>query len=177
MRWFGSGGRLPRRVMLRHCLALFGVLRGTAWAGQDRVFRDLARPVHVPLGEVAVPWQLAPFDARAVSISGAPLLLKGVVVRTAATPAGLQALCLTCPHEICYVNLVRDTTSVELDADRAPDHPLFVCPCHFSVFDPVADGARLAGPSPRGLFRFGLRVDGDSVRIDRVETALLRFFA
>ena len=33
------------------------------------------------------------------------------------------------------------------------DSPVYVCPCHNSAFA-AADGRRLGGPAPRGLYRF-----------------------
>ena len=180
-----SASRIPRRTTLWRCLGLLGLCRRSAWAAtaaQATGYRDLKSPVTVPLREVAEPWRPVPFDARASSLgpAGRDLLLRGVLLRTgeATGPAsGLKALCLTCPHEICYVNFVEDTKAVRVEEAVKPDHPLFVCPCHFSVFDPVADGARLAGPSGRGLFRFRLQVDRDTVQIGQVEEDLLRFFA
>lgn len=143
-------------------------------------FRPLDQPVTIPLRALIEPWQPVPFDARTVTAAGAPLLLKGMVVRTTDPTTGtesLEALCLTCPHEICYVDLLVNTKNVEIDADWKPDHPLLVCPCHFSVFDPVADGARLAGPSSRGLFRFGFQVDGEAIVVDQIEEDIIGFFA
>ena len=57
--------------------------------------------------------------------------------------------------------------------DRVTRGPVFLCACHSSVFDAVQDGAWIAGPAPRGLFRFRLRVDGDAVEIDEVEEEAL----
>ena len=99
---------LSRRAMLRCSVVLLGVTR-TLWASTALPaisYRDLTRPVTVPLGDVSERWQFVEFDAWAVDASGGDLLLKGVLVRTqlADDPAdGLVAFCLACPHEICYV--------------------------------------------------------------------------
>ena len=96
--------------------------------------------------------------------------------RTAAYgAAGLKAFCLTCPHEICQVDYVEDIGYVRVEEAAKPDHPLLVCPCHFSVFDPMADAARISGPASRGLYRFRLRVERDRVEITEVEEAVLRW--
>ena len=178
----GSGlTSLPRRAMLWRCVALLGVARPMWAATTSRVttFRELARPVAIPLRQVAEPWQPLAFDAWAVDASGSDVRLKGMLVRTARAPDpadGLTSVCLTCPHEICYVNLVEEPGAAELDA-AAPDHPVFVCPCHFSSFDPRAEGARLGGPTTRGLFRFRFEVRGEVVRIVQIEEEILRFLA
>ena len=92
--------------MLWRCVASLGVARPMWAATTSRVatFRDLTRPVAIPLRQVAEPWQPQAFDAWAVDASGSDLRLKGMLVRTAreSDPAdGLTAVCLTCPHEIC----------------------------------------------------------------------------
>ena len=176
----GSLDRIPRRAMLQRCLGMIGLGRVASRPAQDIGFSDLQRPVRVPLDALAEPWRPVEFDARAVDATGRDLLLKGAVLRTASTrdrASEVKALCLTCPHEICYVNLMDDTRNVPFDGGPKPDHPLFVCACHFSVFDPVADGARLSGPSERGLFRFQLDVEDYAIRIAQVEEAILSFLA
>ena len=180
---FDSSSRIPRRAMLWRCLSLLGLWRRSASGStisQVTGYDDLKRPVTISLKDVAESWQPVSFDAYATDATGGGLLLKGMLLRTAQASdeaRGLKAFCLLCPHEICHVNLVEDTKAVRVDTDVRPNHPLLVCPCHFSVFDPVADGAQLAGPADRGLFRFRLQVEEDAVRIDQVEAEILRFFA
>jgi Rieske Fe-S protein len=106
------------------------------------------------------------------------VLISGVLFRN---PTQLSALCVTCPHEQCQVDLVTDTERLARMSPplrsgqaRGATHPLFECGCHFSVFDAAADGARISGESPRGLYRFrigGIR-DG-SVEITDIEEAAL----
>ena len=64
------------------------------------------------------------------------------------TPGGLTALSASCPHLGCGV-------------ERAPNG--YFCPCHESQFD--ASGARLSGPSPRGLDRLAVRVENGQVLV------------
>ena len=66
----------------------------------------------------------------------------------------LSALCVTCPHEQCQVDLVTDQERLARMVGQDATHPLFECGCHFSVFDAADEGARLSGESPRGLYRF-----------------------
>ena len=158
-------------------------------------FRELEAAVALPLRDLALPWAAVRFRAFCplpAPPPGAPphRLLRGIAIRLPATkdaPPRIEALCLTCPHETCEVDLRSDTANVRLDedaetsgdgepGDRAvlPDHPVFVCSCHFSVFDPVREGERLAGPAPRGLYRFHSRVEADRLAIFEVEAAALR---
>lgn len=40
---------------------------------------------------------------------------------------------------------------------------LFMCPCHGGVY--YKDGSRAAGPPPRGLYQYSIRVNGQKVEI------------
>ena len=150
-----------RRALLLRCLA---ALAPTLEAGPR--LRRLRTVVTVPLDRVADPWRPAEFKAWC---SGR--LLRGTLLRA---PSDLKAFCRHCPHEICPVNFAEDPRSVRMESGSAPDHPLFMCPCHFSVFDPAADGAVISGPAHRGLYRFGLTARRDRVEIREVEEEALR---
>ena len=168
--------RIDRRTLLKAAaLAMAPPL-----AAHD--FRELREPVTVALAELAEPWSATRFRAFCPLPDpkpGAPpvRLLRGLAMRL---PAGdgaprYEALCLTCPHEICEVDLRHDAAAVRLDdGSAAPAHPLFVCACHFSVFDPTRAGERLAGPAPRGLYRFRSRVAAERLEVVAVEAAALR---
>ena len=151
------GSSCTRRAWLLGCLAvrLPAAVR----------YRRLRSPTAVPLAQVADTWRAASFQARCSGTA-----LRGMLVRT---PAGLKAFCLHCPHEICPVNYAEDPRSVRVESGPPPDHPVFVCPCHFSVFDPLTDGERLSGPAHRGLYRFRLVVRRDRVEIREVEEEAL----
>jgi cytochrome b6-f complex iron-sulfur subunit/menaquinol-cytochrome c reductase iron-sulfur subunit len=56
----------------------------------------------------------------------------------------------TCPHLGCAI-------------DRSATALGFYCPCHDSAFD--AEGARVTGPSPRGLDTLSTRVEGGFVMV------------
>ena len=140
-------------------------------------FRPLTEPVDVSLTELGAPASSAPFKAwvAAPATTAGELLLRGAVWRL--DSGSIEVLCLMCPHEICEVERVADASALaQRDNVALPPRPLLVCPCHFSVFDPEAHGERLAGPAPRGLYRFGFEVADDRVRIDRVEAALVDRF-
>ena len=64
---------------------------------------------------------------------------------------GLRALYQKCPHLGCRVPFCDSSGRFE-------------CPCHGSVYNVV--GEYLAGPAPRGLDRFPIRISGDRVLVD-----------
>ena len=104
--------------------------------------------------------------SRRVLISGVLVPRRGVARRK------LSALCLTCPHEQCKVDLVTDPARLARLTGGTATHPLFECGCHASVFDAARDGARIAGETPRGLYRF--RISGVTeglVEIREIEEA------
>ena len=63
---------------------------------------------------------------------------------------GNQVLSPICPHEGCEVLW-------EQERNR------FACPCHDSYF--AADGAKISGPSPRGLDAFPSRVQDGKLQV------------
>jgi Rieske Fe-S protein len=188
---------LGRRVFLAIGLALAGGSRQlrAQLAGPPSPVRyaRLSRPVTIPVEAVAVPWQPVPFVAEATrsdeppALQRAPrsealrataargtgrrVLISGVLFRT---ETDLSALCVTCPHEQCQVDLVTDESRLARMIQGKPSHPLFECGCHSSVFDAAADGARVSGESPRGLYRFRIAGLRDAiVEINEIEEAAL----
>ena len=171
-----------RRAMLRGFLGAAALLRPSAAraVAQRNQYRRLRKPVVLPLDEVARSWQPVLFDAvgparDAAAAYGPDVSLRGMLLRLPTTDGTteLKAFCLTCPHEICYVDYLTDTERVRLESAAKPEHPLFVCPCHFSVFNPLAEGAQISGPAHRGLYRFRLEVGEDVVEIKEVEDGAL----
>lgn len=169
---------LDRRAMLRRCLGLAAAGRIFAADTSPR-FRKLKRPVTLSLEALAQPWRPVPFTARcAKSGSGSEVLLKGIALRISAPDANnpaeaLRAFCLSCPHEQCEVNTVDDTRAEHWPAAARRVHLMLVCPCHFSLFDPLAEGEVLAGPAARGLYRFGFTIQGKRIIIRQIEEAAL----
>jgi Rieske Fe-S protein len=85
-------------------------------------------------------------------------------------PSAFSALCVSCPHELCQVDLVTDEARLARMSGSDTNNPKFVCGCHGSVFDALEDGTWISGPAGRGLFNF--RVGGitnGTVEIDEVE--------
>ena len=169
-----------RRVFLGLGLMLVG-LRRRAWAQPEIQYARLSRPVRIPVEQVAVPWSPVAFTAEAVApeagtAAGRRVLISGVLFRKPidADRTGLSALCLTCPHEQCKVDLITDSALLVKIAGSADHHPVFECGCHLSVFDALEDGARIAGETPRGLFRFRIAgVHEGAVEIGEIEADAL----
>jgi Rieske Fe-S protein len=158
-----------------------------AWAqGLPLRFRPLARPVVVPLEDVATAWRAWQFTADGVTLSSAatpnqPIRVSGMLVRTAADnqPDRFTAVCVRCPHEGCDVDFVPDPNKLPEDVRNEIGHPVansvYICPCHNSTFK-AEDGERLAGPAPRGLYRFRVtNVTDAAVEIAEVEEDVLIF--
>jgi Rieske Fe-S protein len=181
---------VDRRKFLGHGLALvvIGAVR-QLWAQAPSFlrFRPLARPVAVPLEDMATRWRARQFVADAITLDTAatpnqPIRITGIVVRIAAggnTVDRFQAVCVRCPHEACEVDFIDDPAKLPPEIIAEIGHPVsepvYVCPCHNSTFT-VDTGERLAGPAPRGLYRFRVTgVTGAAIEIGEVEEDVLLF--
>ena len=180
---------LPRRWFLGQglCLMLAAFGRRVWGQGPGLRFLPLARPVVLPIEDLATPWRARSFVADGVTIPSAstpnqPIRVTGMVVRTAAggnEPDRFAAVCVRCPHEGCDVDFVPDPSrlppEVKADIGRDLTESVYICPCHNSTFT-ARDGERLAGPAPRGLYRFRVTaVTAAAVEIAEVEEDVLIF--
>jgi Rieske Fe-S protein len=67
------------------------------------------------------------------------------------------------------------SAEVVTEVGRLVTGPVYVCPCHDSTVA-AETGSRLAGPAPRGFYRFRVtNVTGAAVEIGEVEEDLLLF--
>lgn len=181
-------GAPSRRRFLGGAVALAMAAVGRrVWAQITLRFRPLARPVIVSLDNVATPFRATPFMADGMTLPSAatpnqPVRVGGMVVRTATggnQPDRFAAVCVRCPHEGCDVDFVSDPNRLAQDIKDEIGHPVehavYVCPCHNSTFK-AEDGSRLAGPAPRGLYRFRVtNVTDSAVEIGEVEEDVLIF--
>ncbi|MFL5894644.1 MAG: ubiquinol-cytochrome c reductase iron-sulfur subunit [Thermoleophilaceae bacterium] len=71
-------------------------------------------------------------------------------------PQGIVAYSKICTHAGCAIALYRKPTFPPVQA-----RPAFVCPCHYSTFDPASGGTVLFGPAGRELPQLPLMIDGD----------------
>ena len=166
--------------MFRRTFIVCGLMLASArraWAqlaSATPKYHPLNKPVRISLDKVSTPWSPAPFTAEATaptSKGGRRVLISGGPFRRTAKEnrPELSALCLTCPHEQCQVDLITDTARLAT-IKSAPGHPVFQCGCHASVFDALEDGVALDGPTPRGLYRFRVNIAADgAAEIDQVE--------
>lgn len=148
-------------------------------------YRPLSQRVVVPIDALSSPWRVRPFTADAVTLASAaspnqPIRVSGMIVRTSEgdRPEQFAAVCVRCPHELCDVDYVDDPKKLPPDVvseiGRPVIEPVYVCPCHNSTFK--VDGERLAGPAPRGLYRFRVtEVTATAVEIAEVEEDVLIF--
>ena len=116
---------LGRRSWLLRCLAALGLHVASTAQDQRSVsaFVKLKEPVLLPLDKVAEPWRPVGFTARC-SVPARPqrpsaeVRLKGALLRLP-RPSGdgtvLRSYCLTCPHEICQVDLTEETEAVRVE--------------------------------------------------------------
>jgi len=171
-----------RRSLLRLIAALPALPLRTARAAStggkvpaEGTYVDLREVVSLPAGLVAVAWRPAGFNAFLADPRSleADRMLKGILLRTG---RDLQAFCIYCPHEVCMVQFRQDTGKLKLDKPREANHPLLVCPCHFSTFDPLQAGAPISGPAYRGLYRFRVMEDGANIHITGVEKGVLTLY-
>jgi ubiquinol-cytochrome c reductase iron-sulfur subunit len=70
-------------------------------------------------------------------------------------PDGILAYSKICTHAGCAISLYRKPTFPPVQP-----RPAFVCPCHYSTFDPADGGSVLFGPAGRNLPQLPLIVDG-----------------
>ena len=183
---------LKRRAFLDRSLAVvIAGLTRRLWAQGAAAlrYRPLARPVLVPLADLSAPGRARQFVADAVTLASAatpnqPIRITGMVVRIAAGPGShapdrFRAICVRCPHEYCDVDFLADPRGLPPEVVAEIGHdvktPVYVCPCHNSTFT-LEDGERLAGPAPRGLYRFRVtNVTDAAVEIGEVEEDMLIF--
>jgi ubiquinol-cytochrome c reductase iron-sulfur subunit len=73
-------------------------------------------------------------------------------------PQGIVAYSKICTHAGCAISLYRKPTFPPVE-----DKPAFVCPCHYSTFDPATGGKVLFGPAGRDLPQLPLMIDRNGV--------------
>ena len=145
-------------------------------------YRPLARPTVVETSDLSTRWRARQFVADAVTLPTAatpsqPIRVAGTVVCTG--EKRFAAVCMRCPHELCDVDYLEDPARLPPEIVDEIGHPVtepvYVCPCHNSTFA-VEGGERLAGPAPRGLYRFRVtNVSDSTIEIGEVEEDVLVF--
>ena len=134
----------------------------TPWLRGRRLVDERGRPFRARDIEQAVFYTAYPEAADREQI-GSPLIvvrldpaeLRLPSDRHGWAPSGILAFSKICTHAGCAINLYR----APLFAPVEPK-PAFVCPCHYSTFDPATGGTVLFGPAGRPLPQLPLAVDG-----------------
>lgn len=85
--------------------------------------------------------------------------------------AYLAAFSRICTHQHCTVVLNRDIDAINFGFNYMTDTPALTCPCHLSVFDPLAGGKAVSGPAVLPLPRVRLELLGSDVFATGVERA------
>ena len=178
----GPGRRSVLRLALMNAVALVTGAARHVWAQTPDYtrYQPLVRPVAIPLEDLSAPNKAFPFVADGMTLASAatpnqPVRFNGMVVRTSAgdnAPERFKAVCVKCPHEGCDVEFIGDPQRVPKEVTDALGKiadAVYICPCHNSTFK-VEDGAKMFGPTPRGLYRFHVTaVNGAAVEIGEVE--------
>jgi ubiquinol-cytochrome c reductase iron-sulfur subunit len=137
----------------------------TPWRRGVRLVDELGRVLHADDVEEDTFYTAFPQHADREQM-GAPL----VVVRLKPeqlqlpserhdwAPEGIVAYSKICTHAGCAIALYRKPTFAPVEP-----RPAFVCPCHYSTFDPARAGKVLFGPAGRPLPQLPLLVDGAGV--------------
>jgi len=171
-----------RRAILASALAFFGLghksVRG-ATSGAHTGFLDLNNAVSFPTSVLNERWDIVTFEATLSTPKG-DKRLQGALLKTGDDVEGIgdvRAFCTICPHEICHVEFFQETERFRAISDAISGQPLFVCPCHFSVFDPIAEGEAIGGPAPRGLYAFAFEVTDNEIRVTGIEAGVLELLS
>jgi ubiquinol-cytochrome c reductase iron-sulfur subunit len=135
----------------------------TPWKRGRRLVDETGRPYRADAIEADVFYTADPEGASRETI-GAPLVvvrLKPSALRLPAdrpaaqwAPQGILAYSKICTHAGCAIALYRKPTFPTTEPK-----PAFVCPCHYSTFDPATGGTVLFGPAGRPLPQLPLVVD------------------
>lgn len=110
-----------------------------------------------PLALVPISELQGPYSMHEFTFAQTPCVLLEL---PAASPSSLTtqdrhfaAYSRLCPHQGCPVHLIADPELLALSYNYRSESPMLGCPCHFSVFDPQAEGASVFGralyPLPR----------------------------
>ena len=159
--------RTRRRRVLKAALGLVVAVPAGKIPGAPNRWLDLRPRISIRRETLKSFWETIPFEARFERKPGVNSVLDGVLLKTGSGATDVIAFCTLCPHEICTVRLERNA---------GWSNPLFVCPCHQSTFDPLADGAVTNGPAHRGLYRFSLSSSEKTIDVVAVESGVVALF-
>lgn len=144
------------------------------------------RQVSFSLADFPAPWSYQPFTFsqkskeytfRHFQASKIP----GFVVRLPEDKAGQPDFIVVsriCPHMGCVFNFLPDPAEAAAYNYPIAKNPLFACPCHLSVYDPLQDqdvngkmlpGKVVSGPAPRPPRQFSYEIKDTQLVITALE--------
>ncbi len=163
----------------------------TDWQGRSGLFSEpdmpqAEREVTFDLSQFPAPWSFQPFTFsqrsreytfRHFQASKIP----GFVVRLPEDKDGKPNFIVVsriCPHMGCVFNFLPEPAEAAAYNYPQAKTPLFACPCHLSVYDPLLTqevsgknlrGKVVSGPAPRPPRQFTFALNGSSLVITALE--------
>jgi len=163
----------------------------TEWQGQKGLFTPPDQPQRerdlvFNISDFPSPWSYQPFTFaqrskeytfRHFQTSKIP----GFVVRLPEDQDGKPDFIIVsriCPHMGCVFNFLPDPAEAAAYNYPVAKNPLFACPCHLSVYDPLQKqdvngklvrGKVVSGPAPRPPRQFTYEVQGEKLVITAAE--------
>jgi Rieske Fe-S protein len=163
----------------------------TEWEGHNGLFSQpdmpkAEREVTFQLSQFPTPWSFQPFTFsqqsreytfRHFQASKIP----GFVVRLPEDKGGqpdFMVVSRICPHMGCVFNFLPDPTEAAAYNYPQAKTPLFACPCHLSVYDPLQEqdvsgkllrGKVVSGPAPRPPRQFTFEAKGAQLIVKALE--------
>lgn len=163
----------------------------TQWEGKTGLFQppdmpEAEREITFNLSDFPAPWSFRPFTFsqrskeytfRHFQVSKIP----GYVVRLPEDKGGkpdFMIISRICPHMGCVFNFLPDPAEAAAYNYPVAKNPMFACPCHLSVYDPLQTqevsgqqirGKVVSGPAPRPPRKFDFDIQGDKLIVTALE--------
>jgi Rieske Fe-S protein len=163
----------------------------TQWEGTNGLFSkpDMPKAEHevtFSLAEFPGPWSFMPFTFSQQSKEYTfkhfqASKIPGFVVRLPQDKDGKPDFIIVnriCPHMGCVFNFLPDPSEAAAYNYPGAKTPLFACPCHLSVYDPLQKqdvdgkmvrGKVVSGPAPRPPRMFDYEIKGDQLIVTSLE--------
>jgi Rieske Fe-S protein len=163
----------------------------TDWHGTAGLFSEpdmptAERSVEFDLSQFPTPWSFQPFTFSQQSKEYTfkhfqASKIPGFVVRLPEDKDGKPDFIVVsriCPHMGCVFNFLPDPAEAAAYNYPSAKNPLFACPCHLSVYDPLQDqdvngkmlaGKVVSGPAPRPPRHFTYDMKGSKLVITALE--------
>jgi Rieske Fe-S protein len=163
----------------------------TEWEGKSGLFAPPDMPkaernVTFELSQFPVPWSFQPFTFNQSSKEYTfrhfqASKIPGFVVRLPEDKDGKPSFTVVsriCPHMGCVFNFLPNPAEAAAYNYPQAKNPLFACPCHLSVYDPLQTqdvngqairGKVVSGPAPRPPRQFTFEIRGTQLIITALE--------